>query len=160
MKWLAQKRVWCYLPLRKVVHKVPTREWATAKLVGAGGTCGQLSGVSAGSHGRIPSGRQPSRPIASRPIASRPIASRPCLLNISLRKLWVQCRPPHRLAIEVLALIHDLCVCFLPLRVAAEIKLRQHAIVLSCDEKSRIQALDRTQPGLSLKKGRCQTMTH
>jgi len=36
----------------------------------------------------------------------------------------------------------------------------EHAIVLSCDEKSQIQALDRTQPGLPLKKGRCQTLTH
>lgn len=36
----------------------------------------------------------------------------------------------------------------------------EHAIVFSCDEKSQIQALDRTQPGLPLKKGRCQTMTH
>jgi len=35
-----------------------------------------------------------------------------------------------------------------------------HALVLSLDEKSQIQALDRTQPGLPLKKGRCQTMTH
>jgi transposase len=36
----------------------------------------------------------------------------------------------------------------------------EHAIVLSADEKSQIQALDRTQPGLPLKKGRCGTMTH
>jgi transposase len=35
-----------------------------------------------------------------------------------------------------------------------------HAVVLSVDEKSRIQALDRTQPGLPIKKGRCGTMTH
>ncbi len=35
-----------------------------------------------------------------------------------------------------------------------------NAIVLSCDEKSQIQALDRTQPGLPLKKGRAGTMTH
>lgn len=35
-----------------------------------------------------------------------------------------------------------------------------HALVLCCDEKSQIQALDRTQPGLPLKKGRSQTMTH
>ena len=34
------------------------------------------------------------------------------------------------------------------------------AIVLCADEKSQIQALDRTQPGLPLKKGRCGTMTH
>lgn len=35
-----------------------------------------------------------------------------------------------------------------------------HALVLSFDEKSQIQALDRTQPGLPLKKGRGATMTH
>ena len=36
----------------------------------------------------------------------------------------------------------------------------EQAIVLCADEKSQIQALDRTQPGLPLKKGRCGTMTH
>jgi transposase len=36
----------------------------------------------------------------------------------------------------------------------------EKALVLSVDEKSRIQALDRTQPGLPMKKGRCGTMTH
>jgi transposase len=36
----------------------------------------------------------------------------------------------------------------------------EHAIVMCVDEKSQIQALDRTQPGLPLKKGRCGTMTH
>jgi transposase len=35
-----------------------------------------------------------------------------------------------------------------------------HAIVLSVDEKSQIQALDRTQPGLPMKKGKAGTMTH
>ena len=35
-----------------------------------------------------------------------------------------------------------------------------HAVVLALDEKSQIQALDRTQPGLPIKPGRCQTMTH
>jgi transposase len=35
-----------------------------------------------------------------------------------------------------------------------------HALVLSIDEKSQIQALDRTQPGLPLKSGKCGTMTH
>jgi transposase len=36
----------------------------------------------------------------------------------------------------------------------------QHAIVLAVDEKSQIQALDRTQPSLPLKRGRGTTMTH
>ena len=36
----------------------------------------------------------------------------------------------------------------------------RHAVVLSIDEKSQIQALDRTQPGLPMKPGRTGTMTH
>ena len=36
----------------------------------------------------------------------------------------------------------------------------EHAVVLCADEKSQMQALNRTQPGLPLKKGRCGTMTH
>jgi len=38
--------------------------------------------------------------------------------------------------------------------------LTRNTLVLCCDEKSQIQALDRTQPGLPLKRGRAQTMTH
>ncbi len=34
------------------------------------------------------------------------------------------------------------------------------AVALSVDEKSQIQALDRTQPGLPMKKGRAGTVTH
>ena len=37
---------------------------------------------------------------------------------------------------------------------------RDKALVVSVDEKTQIQALDRTQPGLPIKKGRCGTMTH
>jgi hypothetical protein len=36
----------------------------------------------------------------------------------------------------------------------------EYALVLCCGEKSQAQALDRTQPGLPLKKGRAATMTH
>jgi transposase len=36
----------------------------------------------------------------------------------------------------------------------------EHALVLSVDEKSQVQALDRTQPGLPMKRGRAGTMTH
>src|SRR5690242_13892928 len=36
----------------------------------------------------------------------------------------------------------------------------RHAVVLSADERPQIQALDRTQPGLPAKSGRCATMTH
>ncbi len=44
--------------------------------------------------------------------------------------------------------------------VALYLNPPEHAIVFSCDEKSQIQALDRTQPGLPMKKGRCGTLTH
>ncbi|MGH8428734.1 MAG: IS630 family transposase [Gammaproteobacteria bacterium] len=36
----------------------------------------------------------------------------------------------------------------------------EHALIFSCDEKSQIQALDRTQPGLPMKRGRAGSMTH
>lgn len=44
--------------------------------------------------------------------------------------------------------------------VALYLSPPEHALVLCCDEKSQVQALDRTQPGLPMKKGRAQTMTH
>ena len=44
--------------------------------------------------------------------------------------------------------------------VALYLNPPEHALVLCVDEKSQIQALDRTQPGLPMKKGRCGTMTH
>ena len=36
----------------------------------------------------------------------------------------------------------------------------ERAVVLCCDEKSQVQALDRTQPGLPMNRGRAETMTH
>src|SRR5476651_348180 len=45
-------------------------------------------------------------------------------------------------------------------RVGLYVDPPAHAIVLSVDEKSQIQALDRTQPDLPMKKGRAGTMTH
>ncbi len=36
----------------------------------------------------------------------------------------------------------------------AHLPAPEHALLLCCDEKSQVQALDRTQPGLPLKKGR------
>ena len=44
--------------------------------------------------------------------------------------------------------------------VALYLSPPEHALVLCCDEKSQIQALDRTQPGLPMKKGRAASMTH
>ena len=44
--------------------------------------------------------------------------------------------------------------------VGLYLKPPEHALVLSCDEKSQIQALNRTQPGLPMKAGRAGTVTH
>ena len=44
--------------------------------------------------------------------------------------------------------------------VALYLNPPDNAVVFSFDEKSSVQALDRTQPGLPLKPGRCGTMTH
>jgi hypothetical protein len=44
--------------------------------------------------------------------------------------------------------------------VGVYLNLPQHAVVLCVDEESQIQALDRTQPGLPMKRGRCGTWTH
>ncbi len=44
--------------------------------------------------------------------------------------------------------------------IGVYLKPPQNAIVLCVDEKSQIQALDRTQPGLPLKPGRCGTFPH
>jgi len=52
------------------------------------------------------------------------------------------------------------CIAFIEQILQDDQTAPEHAILLSCDEKSQIQALDRTQPGLPLKKGRCGTMTH
>jgi transposase len=48
----------------------------------------------------------------------------------------------------------------LPDMVGLHVDPPAHAVVLSLDEKSQIQALDRSQPGLPMKKGRAGTMTH
>jgi transposase len=50
--------------------------------------------------------------------------------------------------------------CKLEAIVGLHLNPFEHALVLRVDDKSQIQALDRTQPGLPLKKGRGQTMTH
>ena len=78
----------------------------------------------------------------------------------SVQRIWKAHRlAPHR--VRTFKLSKD--PAFVPkLRdvVGLYVSPPAHAVVLSVDEKSQIQALDRTQPGLPLKKGRCGTMTH
>lgn len=76
------------------------------------------------------------------------------------RRIWRAHGPqPHR--VRQLKLSNDpLLVEKLRDVVGHRLDPPAHAIVLSVDEKSQIQALDRTQPDLPMKKGRADTMTH
>ena len=78
----------------------------------------------------------------------------------TVQRIWTTHRlQPHRLRTfkhsrdpEFLAKLEDI--------VGLYLAPPRHAVVLSVDEKSQIQALDRTQPGLPLKPGKAGTMTH
>ncbi len=78
----------------------------------------------------------------------------------TVQRIWVGHElQPHRLRTfkrsrdpEFLAKLEDI--------VGLYIAPPRHAVVLSVDEKSQIQALDRTQPGLPIKPGKAGTMTH
>src|SRR5256714_2539981 len=78
----------------------------------------------------------------------------------SVQRIWRAHGPqPHRVRQVTLsndpqfaAKLHEI--------VGLYVNPPSHAIVLSVDEKSQIQALDRTQPGLPMKKGRAGTITH
>jgi hypothetical protein len=92
--------------------------------------------------------------------ASRAMASAMGLAISTVQKIWrAHGLAPHRLRTFKLsrdplfaAKIRDV--------IGLYVDPPAHAIVLSVDEKSQIQALDRTQPGLPMKRGRAGTMTH
>jgi len=92
--------------------------------------------------------------------SSRTLARATGLSPATIRRIWkAHGLKPHR--IKTFKLSNDKhFVEKLNDIVGLYLSPPEHAIVLSCDEKSQIQALDRTQPGLPLKKGRCGTMTH
>lgn len=91
---------------------------------------------------------------------ARAMAGATGLAISSVQKIWkAHGLAPHRWRVfklsrdpEFARKLHDV--------VGLYVSPPAHAVVLSVDEKSQIQALDRTQPGLPLKKGRGQTMTH
>src|SRR6478735_3705429 len=80
--------------------------------------------------------------------------------GLSLRTIWAAHKlQPHRIRTfkrsrdpEFIAKLRDI--------VGLYVDPPRHAVVLSVDEKSQIQALDRTQPGLPIKPGKAGTMTH
>jgi len=101
-----------------------------------------------------------SKPNAQTQWSSRTLAKTAGTSKSTVQRIWRKhCLQPHR--VETFKLSKDK---YFVEKVRDVVGLYLHppdrALVLSVDEKSQIQALDRTQPGLPLKKGRCATMTH
>lgn len=92
--------------------------------------------------------------------STRTMAAAAGISEASVRRIWrAHGLKPHR--VETFKLSNDPQFAEkLDNIVGLYLNPPEHALVLSVDEKSQMQALDRTQPGLPLKKGRAQTMTH
>jgi len=101
-----------------------------------------------------------SKPVAATHWSTRSMAKEQGLSHMAVQRIWREHNlQPHR--VETFKLSRDKnFVEKLRDVVGLYMSPPDKAIVLSVDEKSQIQALDRTQPGLPMKKGRCETMTH
>jgi len=101
-----------------------------------------------------------STPANATQWSTRTMAKEMSISKASVSRIWrANGLKPHR--VESFKVSNDpLFADKLEAIVGLYLNPPEHALVLSVDEKSQIQALDRTQPGLPLKKGRCQTMTH
>jgi transposase len=100
------------------------------------------------------------KPPHATPWSTRTMARAVAISDASVRRIWrSHGLKPHRVRRFKISndpafadKLEDIVVLYL--------NPPEHALVPSVDEKSQIQALDRTQPGLPMKKGRSQTMTH
>ncbi len=101
-----------------------------------------------------------SRPEGQTHWSVRSMAKAQGLSRMAVQRIWkLHQLQPHR--VESFKLSNDKhFVAKLREVVGLYMNPPDKALVLCVDEKSQIQALDRTQPGLPMKKGRCGTMTH
>lgn len=101
-----------------------------------------------------------SKPKAETHWSSRTLAKEAGVSKSTVQRIWRKHRlQPHR--VETFKLSRDKqFVEKVKDVVGLYLNPPDRALVLSVDEKSQIQALDRTQPGLPMKRGRCATMTH
>jgi transposase len=100
------------------------------------------------------------KPVNATHWSTRTMAAASGISQTSIRRIWrTHGLKPH--LVETFKISNDPAfVEKLEAIVGLYLNPPEHAIVLSVDEKSQIQALDRTQPGLPLKRGRGATMTH
>jgi len=101
-----------------------------------------------------------SKPPNATHWSTRTMAKAQNLSEATIRRIWKRHNlKPHLISTFKLSrdkrFIEKLCDI-----VGLYLNPPDKSLVLCLDEKSQIQALDRTQPGLPLKKGRCGTMTH
>jgi transposase len=101
-----------------------------------------------------------TRPPGQTHWSIREMAKAQGLSRMAVQRIWKQHNlQPHRM--ETFKLSRDKrFVEKLRDVVGLYLSPPEKALVLSVDEKSQIQALDRSQPGLPMKKGRCGTLTH
>lgn len=101
-----------------------------------------------------------SRPPGKTHWSTRDMAKAQGISRMAVQRIWRQHNlQPHRLQTFKLSRDKNF-VAKLRDVVGLYLNPPQKALVLSVDEKSQIQALDRSQPGLPMKKGRAATMTH
>lgn len=100
------------------------------------------------------------KPANATHLSTRTMAAAARLSEASVRRIWhANGLKPH--LVKTFKISHDVRFAEkLNAIVGLYLHPPEHAIVLGADEKSQIQALDRTQPGLPIKKGRCGTTTH
>src|SRR3970040_2530738 len=101
-----------------------------------------------------------TRPRAATHWSTRTLAKAQGVSHATVQRIWeAHGLQPHR--VETFKLSRDKrFVEKLTAVVGVYLTPPDKAVILCVDEKSQIQALDRTQPGLPIKKGRCATMTH
>ena len=100
------------------------------------------------------------KPAAATHWSTRTLAAQLGLSATSIRRVWQRngLKPHLQRSFKLsrdprfIEKLHDV--------VGLYLNPPERALVLSCDEKSQIQALNRTQPGLPMKPGRAGTMTH
>ena len=101
-----------------------------------------------------------SKPFNATHWSTRTMAAAQGISEATVRRIWKQYNlKPHLVKTfklsrdkQFMEKLHDI--------VGLYLNPPDKALVLCVDEKSQIQALDRTQPGLPMKKGRCGTQTH
>jgi transposase len=101
-----------------------------------------------------------TKPLKDTHWSTRTLAEKMGVSHMTIQRIWkAHNLKPHR--VKTFKLSQDpQFVEKLTDVVGLYLNPPEHALVLSVDEKSQIQALDRTQPGLPFKPGKCGTMTH